>query len=223
MHGREWITSAVVMYIMRQLVENYEKHRSVVDKADWYLMPVVNPDGYEYSHSTDRLWRKTRSNYELSENDFAGNYFRIYKGQLIAWRHNCFRCLNNAMRQKYLQKSGANLKNFLHRKIFLRNLRRSRFEPQFWFPLGGNRSIGGSVQRPICRSETVFGAWNQSHGRFHNGQKRPDTYVFNFTVLLSNVACSLELHEEKGKVYLLLCLILAQILRKSYGFNPLFR
>lgn len=28
---------------------------------DWYILPVLNPDGYEYSHEYDRMWRKTRS------------------------------------------------------------------------------------------------------------------------------------------------------------------
>ena len=27
-----------------------------------HILPVANPDGYAYSRSTDRLWRKTRSN-----------------------------------------------------------------------------------------------------------------------------------------------------------------
>ncbi len=27
-----------------------------------FLFKVVNPDGYEYSRTNDRLWRKTRSN-----------------------------------------------------------------------------------------------------------------------------------------------------------------
>jgi murein tripeptide amidase MpaA len=31
-----------------------------VGSVDWYILPVVNPDGYEYSHRTDRLWRKNR-------------------------------------------------------------------------------------------------------------------------------------------------------------------
>lgn len=32
-----------------------------MDQYDWYLIPVMNPDGYEYSHTTDRLWRKNRN------------------------------------------------------------------------------------------------------------------------------------------------------------------
>ena len=27
-----------------------------------YVMPVMNPDGYEYSHTNNRFWRKNRSN-----------------------------------------------------------------------------------------------------------------------------------------------------------------
>jgi hypothetical protein len=28
--------------------------------VDWYVAPLVNPDGYNYSMTTDRLWRKNR-------------------------------------------------------------------------------------------------------------------------------------------------------------------
>lgn len=35
----------------------------MLEKYDFWLMPVVNPDGYEYSHGRngERFWRKTRS------------------------------------------------------------------------------------------------------------------------------------------------------------------
>jgi murein tripeptide amidase MpaA len=69
MHGREWISPAVALFVMKQLVENYEKNRGLVDKLDWYIMPVVNPDGYEYTHVTDRLWRKSRSEQVDEEDD----------------------------------------------------------------------------------------------------------------------------------------------------------
>ncbi|XP_059470334.1 carboxypeptidase B-like [Neocloeon triangulifer] len=60
-HAREWISPATVTYLLLQLVEFRHDHPSLIDDLDWYVLPVVNPDGYEYSHTTDRLWRKTRS------------------------------------------------------------------------------------------------------------------------------------------------------------------
>lgn len=30
----------------------------LLDTYDWYFLPVVNPDGYEYSWEGDRYWRK---------------------------------------------------------------------------------------------------------------------------------------------------------------------
>ena len=34
--------------------------RAVLDSHDIYLMPSMNPDGYEYTRNYDRMWRKTR-------------------------------------------------------------------------------------------------------------------------------------------------------------------
>lgn len=47
-------------------IENKQKRlaksiKEKLDDFDFWFMPVVNPDGYEYSHVTDRVWRKTRS------------------------------------------------------------------------------------------------------------------------------------------------------------------
>lgn len=58
-HAREWISPAVALYILRQLVEN-KSYRPLVSDIDWYILPMINADGYEYSHTTDRLWRKSR-------------------------------------------------------------------------------------------------------------------------------------------------------------------
>ena len=35
---------------------------SVLDKYDFYFMPLINPDGYQFSRTSDRLWRKVLSN-----------------------------------------------------------------------------------------------------------------------------------------------------------------
>lgn len=61
MHAREWIGTAVATYILSQLIE--KNATKLLKTTDWMILPVANPDGYEFSHTGDRLWRKTRSNH----------------------------------------------------------------------------------------------------------------------------------------------------------------
>ncbi|XP_045488617.1 carboxypeptidase A4-like [Pieris rapae] len=62
-HPREWISAAVVTYIANQLVRNFQIQPDSVRNKDWYILPVMNPDGYEYTHTFDRMWRKNRARY----------------------------------------------------------------------------------------------------------------------------------------------------------------
>ena len=52
------------MYLVRELVEGSGavggENADLVDNLNWHIIPVTNPDGYLYSQTTDRLWRKTR-------------------------------------------------------------------------------------------------------------------------------------------------------------------
>ncbi|CAL4118309.1 unnamed protein product [Meganyctiphanes norvegica] len=56
-HAREWISPAAAMNLIDHLVES----PALTKHIEWHIMPVVNPDGYVYSKSWDRLWRKNRS------------------------------------------------------------------------------------------------------------------------------------------------------------------
>ncbi|KAH8416591.1 hypothetical protein KR222_010606 [Zaprionus bogoriensis] len=58
MHAREWISPATVTFIANQLAEGWDDLPEHMRSINWYIHPVANPDGYEYSHTTDRLWRK---------------------------------------------------------------------------------------------------------------------------------------------------------------------
>ena len=53
-HAREWIAPAMALYIINQLVENNAKNSDLTTGLDWYILPVLNPDGYEYSHTSVR-------------------------------------------------------------------------------------------------------------------------------------------------------------------------
>jgi len=37
--------------------------KSLLNTFDFHVAPVLNPDGYEFTRSNNRMWRKTRSNY----------------------------------------------------------------------------------------------------------------------------------------------------------------
>ncbi|KAI1134567.1 hypothetical protein F5Y05DRAFT_397516 [Hypoxylon sp. FL0543] len=62
-HAREWITSMVVEYLLYRIVNGYGNDSTVqtaLDNYDFYVLPVVNPDGFVYTQTDYRLWRKNR-------------------------------------------------------------------------------------------------------------------------------------------------------------------
>uniref|UniRef100_A0A6B2L5M5 Peptidase M14 domain-containing protein n=1 Tax=Arcella intermedia TaxID=1963864 RepID=A0A6B2L5M5_9EUKA len=63
-HAREWISTATVVYMLGNILSDYGKDptiTSLVDGGAIYVLPVFNPDGYSYTWTDDRMWRKTRS------------------------------------------------------------------------------------------------------------------------------------------------------------------
>ncbi|XP_077990869.1 carboxypeptidase B-like [Glandiceps talaboti] len=63
-HSREWITGATMLWTVKTLLEEYGADPDVtkyVDQIDFYIVPIMNPDGYEWTWTDNRMWRKTRS------------------------------------------------------------------------------------------------------------------------------------------------------------------
>jgi hypothetical protein len=64
-HAREWISVEVPYLLGKYLVENYGTDAEVkrlVDNCDIWIIPLVNPDGLEYSIHFYRYWRKNMRN-----------------------------------------------------------------------------------------------------------------------------------------------------------------
>ncbi|KAJ2945706.1 hypothetical protein O0L34_g548 [Tuta absoluta] len=63
MHAREWITVPVVTFIADHIARNFNNLPKYLTNKDWFFVPIVNPDGYHFTHTQDRMWRKNRSRF----------------------------------------------------------------------------------------------------------------------------------------------------------------
>ncbi|KAG8547400.1 hypothetical protein GDO81_028415 [Engystomops pustulosus] len=63
-HAREWIAVAYCQWFMREILERRKSDpliNKLLRQVDFYVIPVLNVDGYIYTWTTERLWRKNRS------------------------------------------------------------------------------------------------------------------------------------------------------------------
>ncbi|XP_032171708.1 carboxypeptidase A6 [Mustela erminea] len=63
-HAREWIGPAFCQWFVKEALLTYRSDptmRKMLSHLYFYIMPVFNVDGYHFSWTSDRFWRKTRS------------------------------------------------------------------------------------------------------------------------------------------------------------------
>ncbi|XP_068956182.1 carboxypeptidase A6 isoform X3 [Petaurus breviceps papuanus] len=63
-HAREWIGPAFCQWFVKEALQTYRSDpamRKMLNHLYFYIMPVFNVDGYHFSWTNDRFWRKTRS------------------------------------------------------------------------------------------------------------------------------------------------------------------
>ncbi|KAF9472375.1 peptidase M14 [Pholiota conissans] len=62
-HAREWIATATMTYLAHALVSNSSETHTLsklLDHFDFHIIPMPNPDGYDYTWKADRYWYKNR-------------------------------------------------------------------------------------------------------------------------------------------------------------------
>ncbi|MBX3354468.1 MAG: hypothetical protein KF724_02080 [Phycisphaeraceae bacterium] len=64
-HAREWATPMVAMFLAERLVNDAatdSEIAAILAGSEIFILPVINPDGYQFSWDSQRLWRKNRRN-----------------------------------------------------------------------------------------------------------------------------------------------------------------
>jgi len=62
-HAREWASTEMALRLVTYLADSLPAQpggAALLAASDIWVIPVVNPDGYQYTFSTTRLWRKNR-------------------------------------------------------------------------------------------------------------------------------------------------------------------
>ncbi|CAM6031354.1 unnamed protein product, partial [Sphagnum compactum] len=59
-HAREWISPSTCIYMIDKLNAQDPVTTKILNQYEIHFMPLVNPDGYDYTWTTSRLWRKNR-------------------------------------------------------------------------------------------------------------------------------------------------------------------
>ncbi|XP_012719081.1 carboxypeptidase A5 [Fundulus heteroclitus] len=62
-HSREWVTQASALWFAKKIVTDYGKDAAltaILNNMDIFLEIATNPDGYYLTHTSNRMWRKTR-------------------------------------------------------------------------------------------------------------------------------------------------------------------
>lgn len=126
LHAREWLTGATVNYVAAMIIEGlagnatdplvdmYTLLKLVEDgQIELLIIPICNPDGYEYSWTQNRLWRKNRSQHgngvDLNRNfnskwgvsgDSSNPVSDVYSGP-----HACSEIETQALEQLFVSKA----------------------------------------------------------------------------------------------------------------------
>lgn len=62
-HAREWIGNELSVAFISYILENYSKNPNlykIIQQNTLYIVPILNPDGFEYSKKHFSFWRKNR-------------------------------------------------------------------------------------------------------------------------------------------------------------------
>jgi carboxypeptidase T len=69
-HAREWMTVEAPLKVIQDITNNLDDPavQKRLDEAEVWVVPVVNPDGYEYSRTESSYWRKNRRPLGVDQN-----------------------------------------------------------------------------------------------------------------------------------------------------------
>ena len=186
-HAREWISGATTQYIVHKLLTDYETDSTFLDTVDLYVIPVVNPDGYEYTFDVNRMWRKNR------RNNFRGFGVDLNRNWDDHWAMKG--TSNNPRSEIYHGPSAASEPEvkalaayFLKQRDIIAAIDFHSFSQLILRPYGWTRNDGEHERNHAVVSDLMAKAIKLKSGKSYAPKKSTDLVnVFNFSIRLVEV------------------------------------
>ncbi|XP_018797967.1 PREDICTED: zinc carboxypeptidase A 1-like [Bactrocera latifrons] len=169
-HAREWIAPATATYIINELLTSTNAEiRELAESYDWYIIPHANPDGYHYTHTTDRMWRKTRQPYGNCVGADPNRNFDAYWNTVGASSNPCNeryagRAANSEIEVKSLSNYIASLKNKIQLYISFHS-----FSQFLLYPNGHTSELPDNVKHYQQVYNATVKAISQRYGTVYTG------------------------------------------------------
>lgn len=153
----------VVEYITYQLVTGYKSNdatvRTFLDSYDFFIFPFVNPDGFVYSQTTQRLWRKNRQPGPNNSTCFGRDINRNWE---FAWNATSRGASSNPCSETYKGEAPSDTPENKGLDAFVRKIRDKQGIKLFidW------HSYGQDILSPYGYNETLYapelGKWTKA-------------------------------------------------------------
>lgn len=133
--------------------------RTFLDSYDFFILPFVNPDGFVYSQTTNRLWRKNRQPPPTNSTCLGRDINRNWP---FAWNATARGASSNPCSETYKGAAPADAPETAGLDAFLRSLRDSQGIKLFidW------HSYGQDILSPYGFNETLYapelGKWTKA-------------------------------------------------------------
>ena len=103
-HAREWISLPFCLFAINKLIKTTE---TLLKHFDFYLVPVLNPDGYSFSWLENRFWRKNRRPYQSNKRIIR--FPLVCSGEKSQWNNELKGMIRKLDRDANLSKFGIAL------------------------------------------------------------------------------------------------------------------
>ncbi|KAG5675311.1 hypothetical protein PVAND_005222 [Polypedilum vanderplanki] len=112
---REWIGTMTALYFLHEFVEHHYEFDDILDAVDIVIIPVANPDGYVFTHTTNRLWNKNRR--AVGQNCFGVDINANFHYQFVSTNDPCSE--NYSGDGYFSERESYQLSNFLSSPKYL--------------------------------------------------------------------------------------------------------